>query len=192
MLLPLQRRQQLRHQQLPLQRQSHRLLQAQRLPESLAQVTTRLLPARAWVFLVRWHARVATIRSPQARVVVLVSALVAHALPVTASVVHVRPEPEHLVQVVRVQALAPEHRVQVLVAEHLLPVVASVHHAQPDLVVPVAVAATVEEPLVRSVRAVAREHLRLASRRERNAKNSNREWRQALVERLFHAAMVPR
>jgi hypothetical protein len=85
-------------------------------------------------------------------------------------------------------------RVQVSVAVHQVPVAVLqvlVAHVLPVVRVLVA-GVTVVEPPVRSVRAEAAVHPRLASRSARNAKSSNREWLLASVAQLCHVAMAQR
>jgi hypothetical protein len=175
-----------------LRHRQHQPQHQQLLPVFLVRATTRLQQARAWESHVRWLAQRATTHSLQAVVqgsVLVVHVRLALAAQVVQAVLHVRVA--HLVQA-SAEVTPVAHLVQVLVAVLLVLVVAlaSVDHVRLVALV-VAVAATVVAPLVRSVRVEAVVLPRLASRSVRNAKSSNREWLQALVAQLCHAAMEP-
>ena len=188
----MQRRRLRQHRQKRLKLRLHLQHHPPLLAESRAQETILLRPARA--SHAQWLVRLATTHSLPARVLVPVPVARVRLVPVVLV-------PVRVVQVVRLVPVALRVqvsvavppvalRVQVSAAVHQVPVavlqvlVAHVHPVVRELVA----AVTVVEPPVRSVRAVAAVHPRLASRSARNAKSSNREWLRALVAQLCHVA----
>jgi hypothetical protein len=163
----------------------------QRQVEFHALATTRSRPARA--FHAQWLVQPETTHS--------------HSVQVNGRVVHDQLVPvglvvlvahldlvAHLVHVLALAVAPVAHSVLVSVAEPLVQA-----EQQPvsvalvlQVVLVLAVAATVVAPPGRSVRAEAVVLLRLVSRSARNAKSSNREWLQALVAQLCHVAMATR
>jgi hypothetical protein len=173
--------------QLHQQRQPRQPRRQQPQPVFLVLATTRSRLARAWAFLAQWLVQLETTHSHSVQVS---SVRVVHDQPVpVVQVVRVA----HLVRgahLVHVLALPVAHSVLASVAEPLVRVeqqpVSVAHVLQVVLVL--AVAATVVAPRVRSVRVEAVALQRPVSRSARNAKSSNREWLQALVAQLCHVA----